>query len=621
MINSYRSVVATFCGLCFLASLNGLPVGAEGLPTRQPNFLILVADDMGWSDLSLYGSEIETPNIDNLAKQGFALTNFHVAPTCAPTRAMLLTGVNNHAAGLATQLGQAVANQESAEHYQGELLNRVVTMAEVMKEHGYATMMAGKWHIGYSEQQRPHNRGFDRSFVLLEGGGSHFSDALPLNPVEPMTYLEDGELAALPDDFYSSRFYTDKILQYLDARPADKPFLAYVGFTAPHDPLQVPKSWMGRKAGAYDEGPEQVAQERMVRQKALGLLDEGAIAARPFETPRILPSYRKPWSERPLEERQLDVKPMEIYASMIEYMDDQIGRLVEELRQRGDLENTYIIFFSDNRASAVTPLAYPGATRQWLHNNRNMDPVNAGLIGTHTHLSTEWTSVANAPFKLFKATTAEGGTRTPLVMSGPGIPYAGFLPRLSHVTDIVPTIYELAGIDTATDSAYTSALRPEGESLLEALRASDSNRAPIVTELFGNWSVVEGTWKLSQVEFPFGTGKPQLFDLVLDPGESSDVSDSHQDIVDHLSQVFEDYVRENEVIAPKPKIRRNPGVFFTDPCDFICSARIGLARTLMNKTHAMILLASILLLSLFGFGLLVRTLIQRNHPTGGTPNE
>ena len=424
----------------------------ESVPAKPaPNFILIVADDMGWGDLGAFGSEINTPNLDAIATSGAILTNFHVAPTCSPTRAMLLTGVNNHAAGIGTQKGQAAPNQLESENYRGDLLDSVATIAEVLKPHGYTTMISGKWHVGFIDGQHPDQRGFDRSYVLLDGGASHFDDALPLKPLEPVRYLEDGEQIELPAGFYSSRNYTDKILQYISEQPADSPYFAYVAYTAPHDPLQVPDEWLDRYAGQYDDGPEATRSKRLQAARALGLISEDATIGAPTNPPAILPSHEKPWTKRSAQQRALDAKPMEIYAAMIEYMDDQIGRIVDLVEARGELDNTYFVFLSDNGASPIAPLSYPGTTREWLHANRDMDPAHAGRKNTQTHLSFGWVSVANGPLALFKGTTYEGGIRSPLLISGPGIEPVGFVPGFAHVKDVAPTLYQLAGIDISTD--------------------------------------------------------------------------------------------------------------------------------------------------------------------------
>ncbi len=203
---------------------------------EKPNFLIIVADDMGWSDISPFGSEIRTPTLQQLADEGLAMGQFYVAPTCAPTRAMLLTGLDNHRAGVGAQMKNQAPNQLEYEHCRGQLLPEVVTIPEGLAPLGYQSVMAGKWHLAIDEAQMPNKGGFDRSFVLLEGGANHFSDREPIIPGNTVTYLEDGERASLPDDFHSTTHYTSKLIEYIDGIGGETPFLAYLASTAPHDP-------------------------------------------------------------------------------------------------------------------------------------------------------------------------------------------------------------------------------------------------------------------------------------------------------------------------------------------------------------------------------------------------
>ena len=258
-------------GACAVALEDPHDTGPE-----PPNFLVIVADDMGWSDIGALGGEIRTPSIDRLAADGTLVTSFYVAPTCAPTRAMLMTGVDHHEAGLGVQSGLRAWNQVGI-NYEGQLHDGVVTVAEALAAHGYQTFMTGKWHLANEHAQGPHNRGFQRSFALLTGGASHFADQRPIAPVEIPEYVRDGEpVHELPADFYSSTAYAGTLIDFLEQRDANAPFFAYLSFTAPHDPLHVPDEWLDRYSGAYADGPVATRRARAERQEALGLIPEGA---------------------------------------------------------------------------------------------------------------------------------------------------------------------------------------------------------------------------------------------------------------------------------------------------------------------------------------------------------
>ena len=576
-VNPLRSLLGC---LAILTAGAGLPVDAQQSDGTAPNVLLVVADDMGWSDLGVTGGEIDTPNIDALAARGLTMTNFHVAPTCSPTRSMLMTGLTNHEAGVGTQRGQETPNQVGHTNYAGELHDGVVTVAEALKSVGYQTMMAGKWHIGYSQDQQPHARGFDHSFALLEGGGSHFADKAPLNPKEDVTYLSDGAPVELDPEFYSTIDYSDQVLSYLDNRDRDRPFFAYLAYTAPHDPLHVPDDWVDRYRGEYDAGPDAVRSARLEKLRELGLLGDAQTASEVLRAPRLLPSYKVAWDDREADEKVKDARAMEIYAAMITLMDQQLGRVLDYLAAEGELENTVIFFMSDNGASPATPMAYPGVTKEWLQQNFNHDVAQIGQPGSYPHQGLEWAQVSNAPYSLFKAVPSEGGTRAPLIVAGPNVPTLGYVDNLAHVTDIVPTVFNLAGLDPSQSQLYADKPQPWGQPLQS--NWAGEPRAPIVTELFGNRSIQDSEWKLRQLQPPLGTGGWELFDLTTDPGETTDVAAANPEIVDWLNEVYESHAEKVGIIDPDPIIRRSSRATYAGDCNALCEARFRLVDALLD---------------------------------------
>ncbi|MCK5715235.1 MAG: sulfatase-like hydrolase/transferase, partial [Nitrosomonadaceae bacterium] len=221
-----------------------LVLGVAHAKETRPNILIIVADDMGYSDWGAFGGEIKTPNLDKLAGKGLRITQFYTAPTCSPTRSMLMTGIDHHLVGLGTISEAMQANQKGKPGYEGHINDRAVTMTELLRDSGYATMMAGKWHLGDGIEQDPSRKGFEQSFTLLQGGASHFSDEWMMYADYTPTYRENGKRVHVPPEFYSSDFYTQKIIDWLKAKNDDRPFFAYLSFTAPHDPLHVPDDWL-----------------------------------------------------------------------------------------------------------------------------------------------------------------------------------------------------------------------------------------------------------------------------------------------------------------------------------------------------------------------------------------
>ncbi len=546
-----------------------------------PNFLLIVADDLGWSDIGAYGGEIRTPNLDALAQRGLAMSQFYVAPQCAPTRAMLLTGVDHHAAGVGTMDGTQAANQRRSVNYAGQLHDGVVTVAEVLRAENYRTALAGKWHLAVDPSQHPHRRGFERSFALLNGGASHFGDGLGLHEGQTPEYLEDGQPVALPADFYSSIAYTDKLLDYLRAGPQDKPFFAYLAYTAPHDPIQVPDAWLDRYAGVYDDGPTALRARRVETLRALGLFPAQAPLWQALSFPSWTPMYQAPWEERPERQRARDARAMELYAAMIELLDQQVGRVIDFLDRQGTLANTYVLFLSDNGASGQTPLFYPGTTREWFLAERDNRLANMGRPGSHVFMAPEWASASATPWRLFKSTVGDGGIRAPLVVAGPGIAARGFVDDLSHVTDIVPSLYALAGIDAQAHPRYIGKLEPQGRSLAGLWREGEAlQQRALSWELLGNRAIRRGCWKASNIFAPLGSGDWELFDVCRDPGETSDIASQHGEVLQQLIDEYGAYAERNGVILPQPRMRPDMANLYVGECDWWCELRFSVLRLL-----------------------------------------
>ncbi len=570
--------LALSAGLIWLALPMGPAAQTESEPAADdpgpPNFLLVVADDLGWSDVGALGGEIRTPTLDALAAEGTVLTDYYVAPTCSPTRAMLMTGVDNHLAGVGTMMHIRAPNQANR-NYDAQLHDGVVTVSEVFKAQGYETFMSGKWHLSIDRDQEPQARGFDRSFTLIQGGASHFADSTPLGPLEIPRYLEDGREVTLPNDFYSSVSYTDKMLEYLAHRNPEAPFFAYLAYTAPHDPLQVPDDWLNRYAGAYDEGPDSVRTRRAERVRELGLFPQDAPLWQLPNFPAWLPTHRAPWAERTPEERARDARPMEIYAAMVELMDQQLGRVIKALQASGDLDNTLVLFFSDNGASAVAPLIYPGNTTEWLAENWRAPPEEPGRIGNFTIMGPEWATVSNTPWRLVKGSPGEGGVRSPFIARGPGIAAGRYASGLAHVMDLTPTLLDFSGAEAAvTDPIYEGKLRPQGHSLRPLLAGTgESSRQTVLIELFGARALRHGDWKVSWMDPPRGKGDWRLFDMANDPGETEDLSDRHPEVRDDLASRYAALQADYGIIHPEPTFNPSLRQTYGGECDWWCELR------------------------------------------------
>jgi arylsulfatase len=496
----------------------------------QPNILLIVADDLGYSDIGSFGGEIATPTLDSLAKEGLLLTNFHVLPSCSPTRSVLMSGMDNHRAGLGTMGELKTPEMEGHPGYAGYLNFEVAALPEVLKAGGYHTYMAGKWHLGGDEKTSPHARGFEETFSLVPGGGSHWSDLKPLSPPQTMMYRRNGKVVgALPEDFYSTQYYTDMVLQFMEQNKEDgKPFFAYLSYTAPHDRWDV------------------LREQRLQQLKDLGFIDQGV---KPF--PRL--ASVKAWNEMPEEERRKAARDMEVYAAMVDYMDEQIKRVFDHLKEIGEYDNTMIIFFSDNGANGAMPTAYPGQTDEYLNSFDN-SLENRGLPNSFIETGPGWAQASMSPSRMFKGFTAEGGIRAPFLVKLPDmVANAGKVNHsFFHVRDIMPTILDLAGIDHPEHFEGRNVRTVQGRSVLELfagkVESPYEGASQVGYELFGLKAFFAGDWKILWMPPPFGPGEWELFNLKSDPGELADLSAQHPEKLKEMVGLWEQYKADNGVL-------------------------------------------------------------------------
>ncbi len=411
---------------------------------KRPNFLVIVADDLGFSDIGAFGGEIYTPHLDGLAYAGLRFTDFHTAPACSPTRSMLLTGTDHHIAGIGTML-EVAPEFRGAPGYEGYLNERVVTVTELLRDAGYLTLMSGKWHLGMSRDTSPWTRGFKRSFALLPGAANHYG-AAPLikMPNASPIYIEDNAFAEnLPENFYSSDYFTDKLIDYLRQRTDDLPFFAYLPFSAPHWPLQAPDELIAKYRGCYDAGPQALRQERLKRMQSLGLCPPNVLAH-----PVI--AETKEWDDLSPEERKISARSMEVYAAMVECMDWNIGRVVSYLRETGELDDTVIVFLSDNGAEGAIVEAFPligPFIAAFVRTQCDNSLDNIGRSNSFVWYGPRWAQAATAPSRLYKAFTTEGGIRVVAFITYPRFRRQREISScFTTVMDLTPTLLELAGI-------------------------------------------------------------------------------------------------------------------------------------------------------------------------------
>jgi arylsulfatase len=532
------------------------PAGATGA-NRRPNIVLILGDDLGFADMGAFGGEIKTPNLDALAKGGVRFTQFYTHASCSPTRSMLLSGVDTHRNGLGNMDEWTAPNQMGKPGYEGYLNERVTTLPKLLRDAGYHTYMAGKWHMGKAPNLIPAARGFERDFSLLDGAGSYwdmtnFTASTPLS-----TYTEDGRyLKSLPKDYYATKTYTDKMIGFIEANRGDgKPFFAYLSHQAPHDPYHLPTDWRSRHVGEYDKGWDAVRQERLARQIEMGIVPQGTTLA---ERMWFVPD---PILLAPASRALLGMK-MELYAGMVENMDYHIGRLVAYLKEIGEYENTIFIVFGDNGAEGTdlfASIAGTPGTRDFLFaavHWSQTHPKAWGDPGSYVAYGPMWAQVSMTPFSQYKGWLAEGGIRNALIVSGPIVKMpAGSISRaVTHVADIMPTLLEVAGA-SYPPSANGHELPPlVGKSWVKLLSGEETSPRTdqdyLAWEVFGNRALRQGDWKLRWEYRPFGKGDWELFNVAVDPGERNDLASQHPDRVRSLTALWDDYVKANDVILP-----------------------------------------------------------------------
>ena len=518
-------------------------------PSTRPNILLILADDLGYSDLGSFGGEINTPTLDQLATEGLQMTGMYASPTCSPSRSMMMSGTDNHLAGLGTMAEALQPFQKGMPGYEGYLNQNSYSIAELLKAGGYHTSMVGKWHLGLEPDQAPSQRGFENSFALLEGGATHFKPASQ-NPskIEDVHYRENGQSVQVPDDFYSTDFYTDKLISYLKNTSKDgKPFFAYAAFTAPHWPLQAPDAYLDKYRGRYDQGHDSVRIARIERMKKLGLLPEDFNPAQPLPATAQTPN----WDQLSPEQKRIEARKMEIYAAMVDNLDHNVGRLIDYLRESGLYDNTLIVFMSDNGAAGENhALFYPAGE----HNDNSYG--NLGRRGSQIDYGMRWAEVSAAPFHLFKGSTAEGGVSVPAIVHLPnGLLRQGIERGVARIDDLAPTFLELAGIQTPNEQGKNPIT---GQSLLPMLsgKASPHADTPLAGELFGNAYYREGSLKLLGLRPQVGFNAPpqplkwQLFDIASDRGETRDIASEQPETVQRLKDAWLNYSKRVGVVFP-----------------------------------------------------------------------
>lgn len=520
---------------------------AIAAPASRPNIVLIMADDMGFSDIGCYGSEIPTPNLDALARNGLRFTQFYNTARCSPTRAALLTGLDPHSAGMGTLAEdpgkRAPAN--AAPGYQEYLNDRCVTIAEALRPAGYRSYMAGKWHLGYHGQEKwPLQRGFDRYYGIIAGAASY------LAPKEPRGLTRDNTPLPTPTNagYYTTDAFTDHAVTFLREHTGDAPFFLYLAFNAPHWPLHARAEDIAKFKGKYRAGWDRLRTERHARQVAAGIVEKNW----PL-TPRD--DGARAWDElTPAQQEQLDYR-MAVYAAQVHRMDWNIGRVVEALKAQGRLEQTLIFFLSDNGACAEPYTDLGGGAFTAIN-----DPGAAGLGAKNatgpggSSYGTGWANASNTPFRRYKSRLHEGGISTPLIAHWPaGLKAAaGSLTRTpGYLTDILPTVLEVAGATYPKERDGKSLTPLAGRSLAPVLRGGTLPPDRwFFWEQYGNRAVRHGQWKAVQ---PAEKDSPwELYDLAADRTELKDLAAREPERLRALTDAWQAWAETHQVL-PKTK--------------------------------------------------------------------
>jgi arylsulfatase A-like enzyme len=510
-------------------------------PKKKPNIIIILADDMGYSDIGCFGSTTQTPNLDGMAKTGLVMTQFYNASRCCPSRASLLTGLYQHQAGVGDMV-----NTRKDPAYQGYLNNNCVTIAEALKGNGYNTYMAGKWHVGTAQEHWPVKRGFDHYFGLIDGAGSYFRPTHPYRPNQHLTVALDDQPYTPSDNFYATDAYAGYAVKYIkDNKSTGKPFFLYMAFTAPHWPLNALPEDIAKYKGKFMAGWDKLREERFNRMKQLGIINS---------TTQLSPRDKNvpDWNSLTEQEKQTWDDKMATYSAMIDRMDQNIGRIRQALKETGQDQNTVVIFLSDNGASSES-VKGNGFTPEMIA--ANLKP--ASDPSSFTAYGFTGANVSNTPLTLFKHWVYEGGIATPFIVSYPAVIKAHKKSEQpGHIVDLMATCLDLAGAQYPK-TYHNNTIKPtEGISLLPLIQGKTwKGHNALFFEHEGNRAVRQGNWKLVS-EYP--ANQWHLYNIVQDRSETSDLAAQNPEKVKALTALYEQWANRIGVI-PFEKLDKRKG--------------------------------------------------------------
>ena len=518
--------------LCFFSPINQA--------NDKPNIVLILIDDLGLTDLQAYGGEISTPNIDILASEGMLFTNYHTTPECAPSRAMLLTGMDNHNTGIPMIPEVMPTKYRNTPGYEGYLRDDALTLAEILKPAGYRTYMTGKWHLAFGGKETaalPYNRGFDKTFILDATGGNNFSHHSYLPYYLESPWFKNGEEAELPEDFYSSKFFVDQMIEFIEEdKDQDTPFFSYLSFQAQHIPLQAPQEFIDKYLETYELGWEELREQRKNKAIEYGIFPPNKEIVDSF-------SGFDDWSEVDQENKKMLIKSMAVFAGMLDAMDFHIGRFMTYLKKEGLYKNTIFIVTADNGPEGNDPSDH-APWREWFKTTiYDRDYETLGDQDSYVYIGTEFAQAMASPSHLFKFHMSEGGLRVPLIISGPEIK-KGKNQNFAFVTDIAATISDIV-FDEVDE-------RIIGKSLQNSLAGFDERNyldtESVGLEVTGNSALFKGDFKIVRNRPPNGSNQWELYNLSEDPGETINLAKRMPNKLQELTEDYEKYAEKNGVI-------------------------------------------------------------------------
>jgi arylsulfatase/uncharacterized sulfatase len=514
-----------------------IPANAQSVDDR-PNIVLILVDDAALMDFGAYGGEARTPNIDALTARGAMFRRHYSSPLCSPSRAMLLTGMDNHQTGIATIPEVLPKEHVGKPGYTMHLEPGILTLADRLGAAGYRTLMSGKWHLGSGAGDLPNAHGFDHSLALDASGADNWSDKSYMPYYQKAPWYEDGKPADMPDSFYSSTLIVDRMIDYLDSGNQDEPFFAYVAFQAIHIPVQAPPELTAGYDGVYDAGWNALRQARWEKAKAIGLIPEDAPLA-------AMPDEMRAWTDLSAGDQALYAARMQVNAAMMEAMDIEIGRLVEHLKQTGKYDNTIFVVTSDNGPEPSRGDDDIRLTIWMKMHGYHTGIKGIGEEGSWGFIGPEWAIAAASPNNMFKFLGSEGGLRVPMIMAGPGIPAGEKLDTRTLVMDIAPTLLQYAGVDDPDGAIVGRSLEPVISGTAEAVyQPGDA----VGFEVSGNSAILKGPWKITRNQKPHGDGKWRLYNIEQDPGETTDLSEAKPEVFADMLAEYQAYSKRVGVL-------------------------------------------------------------------------